>query len=108
MVPFRFDAFFFFLMIRRPPRSTLFPYTPLFRSGTDQHTVHVEQQPLCRNAHLRSQPRLRLHPHAQAARPASTNSRAASRIAVTDSVEQLSQYTRRSGSVPEARSSSHV
>src|SRR5258708_32984938 len=24
--------FFFFLMIRRPPRSTLFPYTPLFRS----------------------------------------------------------------------------
>src|SRR5256885_7439462 len=32
--------FFFFLMIRRPPRSTLFPYTTLFRSdyaheGTD-------------------------------------------------------------------------
>src|SRR5258708_32014970 len=33
---------FFFLMIRRPPRSTLFPYTTLFRSvrrntgGTDQ------------------------------------------------------------------------
>src|SRR3712207_7256797 len=26
-------VFFFFLMIRRPPRSTLFPYTPLFRSG---------------------------------------------------------------------------
>src|SRR5260370_35884982 len=25
-------AFFFFLMIRRPPRSTLFPYTTLFRS----------------------------------------------------------------------------
>src|SRR2546429_3588411 len=24
--------FFFFLMIRRPPRSTLFPYTTLFRS----------------------------------------------------------------------------
>src|SRR5258708_26209401 len=32
---------FFFLMIRRPPRSTLFPYTTLFRSRTarkkDQH-----------------------------------------------------------------------
>src|SRR5438876_3176802 len=28
---FLFD-FFFFLMIRRPPRSTLFPYTTLFRS----------------------------------------------------------------------------
>src|SRR3712207_7817392 len=27
-------CFFFFLMIRRPPRSTLFPYTTLFRSGT--------------------------------------------------------------------------
>src|SRR5260221_8842609 len=26
------DVFFFFLMIRRPPRSTLFPYTTLFRS----------------------------------------------------------------------------
>src|SRR5260370_6782204 len=26
------DPFFFFLMIRRPPRSTLFPYTTLFRS----------------------------------------------------------------------------
>src|SRR3989337_4184719 len=28
-----FVSFFFFLMIRRPPRSTLFPYTTLFRSG---------------------------------------------------------------------------
>src|SRR6476620_744870 len=31
--PFRSSfSFFFFLMIRRPPRSTLFPYTTLFRS----------------------------------------------------------------------------
>src|SRR5258707_15776548 len=29
---FCFSSFFFFLMIRRPPRSTLFPYTTLFRS----------------------------------------------------------------------------
>src|SRR5438034_5757894 len=28
--------FFFFLMIRRPPRSTLFPYTTLFRSVNPQ------------------------------------------------------------------------
>src|SRR2546425_7623421 len=28
----RLYLFFFFLMIRRPPRSTLFPYTTLFRS----------------------------------------------------------------------------
>src|SRR6478609_5300129 len=30
--PSRLHRFFFFLMIRRPPRSTLFPYTTLFRS----------------------------------------------------------------------------
>src|SRR3989442_15713271 len=29
---FHLRFFFFFLMIRRPPRSTLFPYTTLFRS----------------------------------------------------------------------------
>src|SRR5476649_2965398 len=31
-----FPAFFFFLMIRRPPRSTLFPYTTLFRSPQER------------------------------------------------------------------------
>src|ERR1041385_9473685 len=38
--------FFFFLMIRRPPRSTLFPYTTLFRSRVRAHRsrcVHVER-----------------------------------------------------------------
>src|SRR2546429_3080798 len=34
-------VFFFFLMIRRPPRSTLFPYTTLFRSL--QHLVRILQ-----------------------------------------------------------------
>src|SRR2546425_13107423 len=29
-----FVLLFFFLMIRRPPRSTLFPYTTLFRSSS--------------------------------------------------------------------------
>src|ERR1041384_8750896 len=29
-------CFFFFLMIRRPPRSTLFPYTTLFRSPRER------------------------------------------------------------------------
>src|SRR5258708_10696638 len=33
----RSDFFFFFLMIRRPPRSTLFPYTTLFRSWYVSH-----------------------------------------------------------------------
>src|SRR2546426_5824520 len=32
MVSLSFCPLFFFLMIRRPPRSTLFPYTTLFRS----------------------------------------------------------------------------
>src|SRR2546422_6500554 len=31
-----FYVLFFFLMIRRPPRSTLFPYTTLFRSSNKQ------------------------------------------------------------------------
>src|SRR5947209_16871534 len=37
----RFLSFnsFFFLMIRRPPRSTLFPYTTLFRSSTCSPTT---------------------------------------------------------------------
>src|SRR5688572_31375023 len=30
-------SLFIFLMIRPPPRSTLFPYTTLFRSGREQH-----------------------------------------------------------------------
>src|ERR1039458_10475613 len=30
---------FFFLMIRRPPRSTLFPYTTLFRSQTHRQAA---------------------------------------------------------------------
>src|SRR2546425_11366794 len=34
--------FFFFLMIRRPPRSTLFPYTTLFRSLLGRHVLLCE------------------------------------------------------------------
>src|SRR5690554_7470324 len=33
---------FFFLMIRRPPRSTLFPYTTLFRSASGDGEQQVE------------------------------------------------------------------
>src|SRR5690242_21898936 len=35
-------SLFFFLMIRRPPRSTLFPYTTLFRSYTFDCTGNVK------------------------------------------------------------------
>src|SRR3712207_7820801 len=38
--------FFFFLMIRRPPRSTLFPYTTLFRSPAGEASL-----PRCGEAH---------------------------------------------------------
>src|SRR3989454_1472428 len=38
---FYVSLFFFFLMIRRPPRSTLFPYTTLFRSPF--HEVAADQ-----------------------------------------------------------------
>src|SRR5439155_22646680 len=36
---------FFFLMIRRPPRSTLFPYTTLFRSCHGPDPRHQFRQP---------------------------------------------------------------
>src|SRR2546427_11508229 len=37
---------FFFLMIRRPPRSTLFPYTTLFRSMIIKHAESYRSQPI--------------------------------------------------------------
>src|SRR5947208_7596650 len=40
-VHYHLFIFFFFLMIRRPPRSTLFPYTTLFRS---HDVVAVDQE----------------------------------------------------------------
>src|SRR5688572_33276752 len=51
-------CFFFFLMIRRPPRSTLFPYTTLFRSREElagelarDRAVHVVLVRLHQRAH---------------------------------------------------------
>src|SRR5438270_12935602 len=45
LATFTLATFFFFLMIRRPPRSTLFPYTTLFRSHVgifeDPHPVEI-------------------------------------------------------------------
>src|ERR1022692_1936075 len=38
-------VFFFFLMIRRPPRSTLFPYTTLFRSKASLDEIAAEDFP---------------------------------------------------------------
>src|SRR3712207_7524012 len=38
-------GFYFFLMIRRPPRSTLFPYTTLFRSHPRLHRLPQPHRP---------------------------------------------------------------
>src|SRR3712207_3820446 len=47
---------FFFLMIRRPPRSTLFPYTTLFRSNSFPRPAALGDELMGRNlmAHVRS------------------------------------------------------
>src|SRR5258707_8984941 len=47
--------FFFFLMIRRPPRSTLFPYTTLFRSDGRDHARSRAARP----AHAARSPGIR-------------------------------------------------
>src|SRR2546422_8875108 len=47
---------FFFLMIRRPPRSTLFPYTTLFRSMLDAD----ERERLARQLAAEFEPRWRV------------------------------------------------
>src|SRR3989442_9080623 len=53
--------FFFFLMIRRPPRSTLFPYTTLFRSPRAQG--RAPDRGLLRNRRERDRGRLRSEEH---------------------------------------------
>src|SRR5438477_11541985 len=65
-ISFIFFLLFFFLMIRRPPRSTLFPYTTLFRShgdgnahqddgeGRDRHELPA-RQPVARLQLMRSE-----------------------------------------------------
>src|SRR3712207_8086253 len=58
----------FFIMIRRPPRSTLFPYTTLFRSGQRAHGELLRQledrarrRPAVRNTPSREERSVRLH-----------------------------------------------
>src|SRR3989442_6291696 len=51
---------FFFLMIRRPPRSTLFPYTTLFRS-TPAASLPANRRALCIRRRGRRRGRHRTH-----------------------------------------------
>src|SRR3712207_8539507 len=59
--------FYFFLMIRRPPRSTLFPYTTLFRSASPRRIrsrcctdvfISVPLQDYCAHVKLRTSTRI--------------------------------------------------
>src|SRR6266404_7859833 len=50
-----FFCFFFFLMIRRPPRSTLFPYTTLFRSPPGRCVRNTAHRSCGHNAARRSE-----------------------------------------------------
>src|SRR2546422_4179435 len=60
---------FFFLMIRRPPRSTLFPYTTLFRSPAGAGVLHdgglaarqVAERTIARSEEHTSELQSRLH-----------------------------------------------
>src|SRR3712207_7624930 len=63
---------FFFLMIRRPPRSTLFPYTTLFRSVAVRAPVHpqLDRRRAARVAHRGGRRGVRdLPPRGRRARP---------------------------------------
>src|SRR5438876_5820632 len=68
VIVFHFLSIIFFLMLRRPPRSTLFPYTTLFRS------LHCDARAAGGNARgvRRARPRQR---YARARRPRPSPSR---------------------------------
>src|SRR5256886_15033211 len=95
---------FFFLMIRRPPRSTLFPYTTLFRSDAVRdardrrgalprperplrHDDRVHEQPVLRlDARLR-QPRVHVRRGVSDGRPRRTSRAGPARRAPPERVE---------------------
>src|SRR6266581_9108290 len=56
--------FIFFLMIRRPPRSTLFPYTTLFRSRLRARR-RADREPRPQNRRWRVRPDARAQPRAR-------------------------------------------
>src|SRR6266516_6843235 len=55
LLHFSLFVFFFFLMIRRPPRSTLFPYTTLFRSTRSRYCCSRRSPRLLQNRSHRSE-----------------------------------------------------
>src|SRR5690349_24124919 len=65
--------FFFFLMLRRPPRSTLFPYTTLFRSGCNEPRRLLAAERCHARAHIGWSLRPRPLPRPPGSRAASRN-----------------------------------
>src|SRR5258708_35008963 len=59
--PYHIFLYFFFLMIRRPPRSTLFPYTTLFRSHVGIANVETRRRRRNSDAIVSDSPRIGLH-----------------------------------------------
>src|ERR1043166_9858803 len=80
--------FFLFLMIRRPPRSTLFPYTTLFRSNAKDREKDVGAAPERRHHELRGK------------RSEEHTSELQSRFGISDAVFWLKKN---SGHVPPSR-----
>src|SRR3712207_7955028 len=62
-------SYFFFLMIRRPPRSTLFPYTTLFRSSAEAEPRRLTAACSTRQTESRRRPAAQL-PRLAAREPA--------------------------------------
>src|SRR5258707_10718037 len=60
---------FFFLMIRRPPRSTLFPYTTLFRSPRAPGAGDLLRHARCRRGGIRKPRRSEEHTSELQSRP---------------------------------------
>src|SRR3712207_9249554 len=78
------SMFFFFLMIRRPPRSTLFPYTTLFRSQ-EQRGQQPQGQP-------GTFPPVCEHPHGSSLNPGPPDNSGAFRSEEHTSELQSRQY----------------
>src|SRR2546430_6270206 len=76
-------------MIRRPPRSTLFPYTTLFRSGEEGRRDQLTLDPL----------RLRAEPETETAVPIRGDGRQAARVVAEVGVTRIGPDHRSEGSV---------
>src|SRR3712207_8939188 len=72
MMPSLFQNLLLFLMIRRPPRSTLFPYTTLFRSPSGRRPRPARRETGGRTGPVSSAPR---RGPASTARPSPTHRR---------------------------------